>query len=120
MPKSKLTAHDLAHFHGSETVYAHGVSRGFTYTEGVRHLAREGGAYWLIDAVFSHQLNPRVRAEPFQVWTLTVDNGRAVLTCTDGNDTPPLVTQQIEFTDFPLGVIEMYLEAGVLMLPSER
>jgi hypothetical protein len=42
---------ELAQFHGGETLYRHRL--GFTFTEGVRHLADRCGAFWLIDLIGS-------------------------------------------------------------------
>ena len=43
------------------------------YTEGAKFVADAGGAYWLLDAIaICQQLEPRVKAEEFQVWKLTV------------------------------------------------
>lgn len=88
-------------------------------------LAKTAGAYWLIDAIASYQCETCVIAEAFQVWTLKVDpvarNG--VLTMTDGNSPEPIVTQSLDYTDFPLGVITLWLvddsRHQVMMLPSE-
>lgn len=89
-------------------------------TDGVLALADRAGAHWLTDLVASHQRG-RVRAEPFQVWTLTVNPDRtAVAECRADTGAPVLVRQSIPFTDFPLPSITLWLEYGVLMLPSER
>jgi len=85
----------------------------------------------LLDAIASYQ-----RTEPFQVWILTVTekDGRrsAILTMQEDSGTPNLVTQEFDYTDFPLENIMFYVEPGchgsehhytgcmVLMLPSER
>ena len=90
------------------------------YTDGVKMLAELAGAYWLIDAIVSYK-----RQEPFQVWTLDVmlaeDNRyhKCVLTMKEDSDCPVLVTQKIEYTDFPIGTITLWLIDGVLILPSE-
>lgn len=112
-----ITPDDLAGFHGGGDRYRHWL--GGTYTAGVKYLADKAGAYWLVDAVFSHQGNPLVRREPFQVWVLTVVPGRAVLEMNDGNTERAIVRQAVEFTDFPLDRIELYLTDRVLMLPGE-
>jgi hypothetical protein len=130
----------LPHFTGSENFYAHWL-KGIYYTDGVNWLADKAGAYWLIDAIASHQMTPRVMREEFQVWTLhvaakvenpTEKHIAAILICTDGDkgDGPKeLVRQNIPYTDFPLEKITLYLENGsldgervckILMLPSER
>ena len=109
---------DLAQFCGSETVYKHWL--GLIYTDGVKYLAEKAGAYWLIDLVASHQRG-KLRQEPFQVWTLTVNLKKqtARAECRADSDTPILKAQNIEYTDFPLPSIKLWLVDGVLMLPSE-
>lgn len=119
--KEKLTSADLAGFTGTENYYRHALSRAYTYTDGVKYMAEKAGAYWLIDVVVSHQHNPRVRREEFQVWKLKLNKTGhgTMVTCEDGNG--HRVTQQrIQFTDFPLPEITLWLENNVVMLPSER
>jgi hypothetical protein len=118
---------DLAQFTGSEHYYRHGLNRNFMHTDGVNYLAEKAGAYWLIDLIASHQLSRKVRAEPFQLWTLTLTgkkNPMAVAECRADTDAPVLARQEIEFTDFPLKSIKLYCVDGgggrkILMLPSE-
>ena len=120
---------ELEQFIGTVHYYSVPFNRGIVYTDGVKHLAQSANCYWLIDAIASWQLRPRVRAEPFQVWELTVNSDKSSrLLCTDGNDNKVTV-QLIPYTDFPLDHIMLYLEFGsmdgvnpckVLMLPSER
>lgn len=112
-----LNAADLRHFSGSEVLYRHALSGG-KYTEGVQYVAETGGAYWLIDAIFSWQTKPKVRQESFQGWVLKVKDGVGRLKATDGHDAV-LVRQNIPYTDFPLPEIRFFLCDGVLMLPSE-
>lgn len=117
-----LIPSDLAHFTGSETLYRHPMS-GMLYTDGVQHVAEEGGAYWLLDLICIAQVLPRLSREPFQVWTLTVSRDAGKVVCTDGDkgDGPvTLYAQAIPYTDFPLDRITFWVEGGVVMLPSER
>jgi hypothetical protein len=118
----------LPHFTGTEGYtnlrYPWLRSR-FLLTDGAKYLAETANAYWLIDAIASHQANHKVAAEPFQVWRLTVGEQRqAALTCTDGNETI-LVNQEIQYTDFPLSEIVLYaeqsdyLDGRIVMLTSE-
>lgn len=122
MPAKKtLTEADLAQFIGSETVYRHHLMRNVVYTEGVQYLADKGGAYWLLDKIATLQMEPKVRAEEFQAWKLTVVGSSALLVCEDGNDNT-VYTEQIEFTDFPLASVTLYAVQGehrTIMLPSE-
>ena len=115
-----MTLHtaDLRHFIGTENWYKHPLFCTYTYTDGVQYVACEGHAYWLIDAIFSHQLDAKVNGESFQVWTLTVTDDSAKLTGDDGNGTV-IAEQEIDYTDFPLPEIRFYLTNKVLMLPSE-
>jgi Family of unknown function (DUF6876) len=121
MPKQpKLTHGDLHQFTGSTQWFRHSLMRGVTYTEGVQYLAENGGAYWLIDKVATLQLEPKVRAEEFQSWKLKLSGDRsAVLTCDDGNNNI-VHSEVIAFTDFPLDHVELWVEGGVILLPSEH
>lgn len=119
MSSQTLRASDLAHFTGSEHWYHHPLRPSITYTDGAHYVAEAGGAYWLLDAIVSHQHDAQVRATAFQVWTLKVSADRtALLTCEDG-DHGLVTTQAIAFTDFPLPEITLWLQHGVIFLPSE-
>lgn len=88
MTTTTLTASDLASFTGTEHWFRHPLAQRFTYTDGVRHVAVEGGAYWLIDKILISQSLPALAAEDrLQVWTLTIhEKGGATLTATDGDE----------------------------------
>ena len=123
-----LTESDLAHCTGTEQWYRHWMNRHFLFTDGIKTMADKGEAYWLIDAIFSHQSNPKLRTERlqyFQLWQLKVNADKtAVLTCRGDSSEPVLVEQKIEFTDFPLDEIKLYAEGDgehlILLLPSEH
>jgi hypothetical protein len=119
---------ELAHFTGTES-YTNlrypWLRKRFLLTDGVQYLAEKAQAYWLMDAIASHQTNPKVAAEDFQSWKLEVNEKHAaVLTCTDGNE-KQLVRQEIPYTTFPLNSITLYatldesLGGLVVMLTSE-
>jgi hypothetical protein len=117
--KHTLTENDLGHFHGSDTVYKHSLVKNVKYTEGVRYVASNGGAYWLIDKIATLQLDPKVKDEEFQAWTLKVNNDKsASLVCDDGNNNE-IHRERIDWTDFPLDHIKFYFCNDVIMLPSE-
>ena len=131
-----ITLSELSRFTGTSGYHKNWT--GFRYTDGIKHLAEKAGAYWLIDAIASYQY--KLKRDPdlarFQLWILSVakegerkypfieienDMGCA-LTC--WRDTPkegikPPVIQQIEYTDFPLIEVRLYVIDGVLLLPSE-
>lgn len=122
---SKLTAQEieagLQHFTGTEQWYAHALLRNHRYTDGVRFLAESAGAYWLLDAVVSWQLDPRVSAEEFQVWRLRRESatGTWLLFCEDGNDRR-IAQQAYNSTTFPLEAgIDLFVIDKCVLLPSE-
>ena len=116
-----LTQTELDAFVGTENIYRHFL--GIHYTDGVNYLATQGQAFWLLDAIASHQtqqiLSQRELQE-FQIWELTVAQDKsALLTCRADTNTEPAVRQEIEYTDFPLKSIKLYLQEKILLLPSE-
>lgn len=116
-----LSLPDLQHFTGSENIYRHGIVTWVLYTDGVRCVAEQAGAYWLIDEIaLSQRFNKKVSAEEFQVWILKVnsEDHTAVLTCDDGNNNI-VFSKAILFTDFPLPEIKLYFTNNTICLPSE-
>ena len=78
----------LSQFTGSEHWYRGCINRRVLFTDGAKHVADSGGAYWLLDEIALAQLHVKaVAAERFQVWTLKADIVRhtGTLTCEDGN-----------------------------------
>ncbi len=55
----------------------------------------------------------------FQFWKLVVTGTSAVAICYRDIDDEAF-RQEIKFTDFPLPEISLYVEGGVLLLPSEH
>ena len=50
----------LAGFNGTVNWYRHSLP-GYTYTDGVQHLAATYKAYWIIDLALSYQFNKQNR-----------------------------------------------------------
>lgn len=120
MTTTTLTADDLRQFTGTEHWYRHPLMRRVLYTDGVKYLAEQAGAYWLIDIIAFAQIDLAVKSVDFQAWTLTVHEDRsATLTCTDGNG-QSLLRQSIPFTDFPLTEVTVWVEDRTILLPSEH
>jgi hypothetical protein len=116
-----LREEDLHQFTGTETWYRTLFFRDYLYTDGVRHVAEEGGAYWLIDKIFASAAHiGKLKNEEFQVWKLirNKEGEGAKIICEDGNYNE-LYREEIDYTDFPLKSIELYLINKVLLLPSE-
>jgi hypothetical protein len=116
-----LNKDELHNFTGSEHWYRHPLNRKVLYTDGARHVAEAGGAYWLLDEIALIQpYEKAVAAQEFQVWKLTVKADRtATLTCEDGNFNE-VFRKEIEFTDFPLDEITLWFANDVIYLPSEH
>ena len=137
----KMSAADLerglAGFCGTENWHRHFL--GLYFTDGVKFLADNAGAYWLIDLVASYI--PKCRKDAMlrdiQFWRLQVHNPPLVkkgvqymATAYCARDTGNTAfSQDIPFTDFPLPEIKLYCELGsvdgehpcyVLMLVGER
>jgi hypothetical protein len=121
MTDTKLPLADLNQFTGTENWYRHALNRKVLFTDGVKYVADEAGAYWLIDEIaLAQRFDAKVKAEEFQAWKLTVRADKtATLTCEDGNDNV-VFTKELTFTDFPLQGITIWFENDTLYLPSER
>ena len=88
-------------------------------TDGVRMVAEKAGAFWLVDAIGSYQMNPEVKTLAIQFWTLEVEDNKAVLYCTEDTGRPRIVEHEIKYTDFPDGKWKFYVQQGLIMLPEE-
>ena len=110
---------------GFDTHYRHALS-GMSYSEGVKHIAEEAGAYWLDDAILIASKFEKLQSkcDKLEFWTLTTKSGKGVLTCTDGGmnggKAKTVFFTPIPFTDFPLETITLYNVGGILCLPGER
>lgn len=119
MPAAELHS-NLAQFSGTEQYHR---IPGLLLTDGAHYLADKGMALWLVQAIASYQGEKNVKSEPFQVWTLMPKpNNAATLTMQSDSGLPPIVTQEIEYTDFPFDGQEsfkLYVIDGVCLLPCE-
>ncbi len=82
---------DLRQFTGTTQRHRWSSLTKLVCTDGAKYLADEAGAYWLLDAVASHQNAPVIqdsqRLQEFQIWTLTVEADRSGrLTCAEDSD----------------------------------
>ena len=108
---------ELSQFTGTENWYKHWTGL-LQYTDGIKYLADKVSAYWLIDLVASYQ--HKLKGVPFQLWHIHVnDDNTAKVTVMEDIGLKPLITQNIEFTDFPMHDYEFYVSNGVLMLKGE-
>ena len=88
------------------------------FTDGIKALADNYEAYWLLDIVVSYQ--PELKGEEFQVWKLMkYDDGSALVECTNGNG-KKLKAQVVPYTDFKADEATVWVEGNVILLPSEH
>ena len=130
--KPTLAALDLRKFTGDLQRFRHQLHPQVIHTPGVRYVADNGHAYWLIGAIVSYFGSPEMnvamqqdyRLRNMQFWRLTVNGNSAVLVAEADVGEEPFIRQEIEYTDFPLEKIEIW--AGfdglhwTLYLPSEH
>ncbi len=116
----QLSKSVLMNFTGSEHWYRHALVRTILFTDGAKHVADEGGAYWLLDEIaLAQRYQKAVAAQEFQCWTLKVGaNDTATLTCEDGNGSA-VFKKAIGFTDFPVPEITLWFANNTIFLPSE-
>jgi len=115
---------ELSNFTGSQKSARWSILSKDVATEGVIFLAENADCFWLLDLIASHQIDPKVKREEFQVWKLTGTPGdKATVVCEDGNDNE-IARQELEFSTFPLSEITIWVsvngqDSRTLMLPGE-
>lgn len=108
----------LNQFTGSETFFRHGLVPSVAYTEGVKYVADNGGAYWLLNIIASNQIESKFINQPFQTWSLTVNGGVGRIEVDDGDGNLLMLTDIIR-TDFPEPGITLWCCDNMILLPSE-
>ena len=98
-----------AQFTGSEQWYRHALVRSVLFTDGAKHVADAGGAYWLLDEIaLAQRYKKRVAAEEFQHWKLTVKDDHTARSLATTATATSFISKRIQFTDFPLEEIIFY------------
>lgn len=126
--KSEEFESALHQFTGTGQYHRLSLHGGLVATDGVAFLAEEASAFWLVDAIASHQ--PKALKDPMlrehQFWTLDVaPDHSAVLKCERDTDDVAIV-QRIKYTDFPMAQVKVWVEPlgdgrhWVALLPSEH
>ena len=113
----------LREFTGTEGYHKHlfpGKSP-ILLTDGCNFIREHCNAWWLYDAILSYQCDERLRKVKFQIWILhrLKKDLSWELTCKEDTGKKPIITQIIEFSDFPLDSIRIWLIDNVCLLPSE-
>lgn len=110
----------LSYFTGTDNYYSFTPFAPLVLTDGAQFLADEAGAFWLMDIIAS-VFNIIQRNGAGFVY-LKREGDEATFRLDDG-DGGTLYAQKIEYTDFPLEEIILYVmpngDTWVIMLPSE-
>jgi hypothetical protein len=106
----------LRGFVGTEQYHQQGFL--YPYTDGVAALLEVAECFWWLSDM-SVVSKMKFRRENFQVWRIKVSKSKAVATIENGNG-KILYKQNYTFTDFPEGEFEVWVEGGVIILPSEH
>jgi hypothetical protein len=115
--------YELKQFHGTSEYHKHlfpGKSP-IILTDGCKYVRDVCKAYWLFDAILSYQCDKILQGVNFQVWELKQLRKDLTwqLTCREDTGKKPLISQSIEFSDFPLEYIKIWVIDKVALLPSE-
>lgn len=111
---------------GTASYYRAPLGR-LVYTDGVKHLAETVEAYWLIDLVESYirKISTNMRIWHFSIIRLNVGlpdffgDRKCEFDIREDDGIEPFIVQELDYTDFPEGVFELYFSEGVLMLKTE-
>ena len=125
--KSEIES-EMRNFTGTEQYHRASVpDPKLVMTDGVKYLADSAECYWMIDAIASHQ--PAAKKHRGlargQFWSFVRKGDHSgVLACGNGNHkAKPVISQEIEMTDFPLDQVRIWVmpghEGNVMLLPSE-
>ena len=111
----------LAQFRRSEDFYPH-RSQALVYTAGVKFLAERCGLFWLIDVIAAWQWwalrDPDLAF--FQLWELRLIGTRRVVMCLKDSETLAFSLPVARRNDSALDSVSLYVQSGVVMLPSEK
>jgi len=87
-------------------------------TDGVKNVADAAECYWFLDIIGSYQKDKNLN-KWFQVWKLTKREDESCIV-EGSNDRKLIITQEVPYTDFPMKELVLWLENGVILLPSEH
>jgi hypothetical protein len=118
-----LLMRTLKEFRGTELYHKHlfpGKSP-ILLTDGCAFVRDKCQAFWLFDAILSYQTDKRLKDVPFQIWELKnqMKDLFWLLSRRADSGEKPILTQRIEFSDFPLDSIKIWVIDKVALLPSE-
>ena len=90
-------------------------------TDGCKYIRDECKAYWLFDAILSYQCDKILQGINFQIWELNRLKLDLTwqLTCREDTGKKPLIRQSIEYSDFPMDYVKIWVIDKIALLPSE-
>jgi hypothetical protein len=113
----------LKEFHGTTEYHKHLFPGrpAMLITDGCKYVRDKLNAYWLFDAILSYQADLRKRQINFQVWELKQLRLDLtwLLTCSDDSGKNTVIRQSIDYSDFPIDYIKIWVIDKVALLPSE-
>ena len=122
---AEVLKNNLRQFTGTEHYWRYSpLFPNVVLTDGAKYLADQAGAYWLMDVISSHM--PKVKDYFAIAWFYKIDSEWCFRLLSDlpiEDDTVEWAHQKIEFSDFPLNEIKLYVakqdDLWVILLPSE-
>lgn len=128
-----LTQESLGQFTGTEAYHSLGLTTKMTkviMSDGALHVAKEAGAFWLMDEIafaVAQVAKQNDRLAGIQFWHLQKSGTIARLLCYEDTGMKPAYVKHIEFTDFPLDSIDLWVQPTqlgdedywLIHLPSE-
>jgi hypothetical protein len=115
--------HELKLFRGTSRYYKHlfpGKSP-ILLTDGCKYVRDEFNAYWLFDDILKYQDDKLLKKINFQIWEFKrlKKDLSWLLTCREDTDNKALISQSIEFSDFPIDYIRIWVIGSIALLPTE-
>src|SRR5659263_317285 len=121
--ETRTIERNLSQFHGTTQYQKHlfpGKSP-LLLTDGCKYIRDDLQSNWLFDAILIYQCEKVLKGVNFQIWELKhlMKDLTWLLTCREDVGRKPLISQSIEFSDFPLDYIKIWVIDKVAILPSE-
>lgn len=116
LPKEEIES-NLPQFTGTDGYYKIAPFSKLVISDGVKYLADSCDCYWLLMILVSVQNMKEIRGQEMQVLKFALKD--KLVRVEDGNG-KLLYKQKIGYTDFPLDEITVWLQNGVIYLPSEH
>ena len=108
-------------FIGSENSWPYKF--GYSFTDGIKFIAEQTNSFWFIDVVISYKFDSERRMKDvyYQHWTLQrIGDTDSFLVEGRDDNMKTVITQKIEFSDFPFNKYEVMIINNMILLPSEN